>query len=243
MYATTRTAVKAGAVLVLAAACFATVAAAAGNPSELPQSYLLSGLPAPAPRAPGHLTQLRAEGTYKASQFPLPLTLTRPGAGWAGAQWKSARLGWRGGGGPFFGWVAIGQRGGAVQNVPRGLVLIMTAYAQTPSVATTVARLRRRGLWASYETTSPAKVAGFAGVQFDGQVAAGRIHVFAPFSDTNHFEDAFLIGGSELFRVIVLNVRGKAVVVYIDSAALAADQFPAFLAKANRTLASLRFPK
>jgi len=119
----------------------------------------------------------------------------------------------------------------------------MTAYAQTPSVATTVARLRRRGLWASYETTSPAKVAGFAGVQFDGQVAAGRIHVFAPFSDTNHFEDAFLIGGSELFRVIVLNVRGKAVVVYIDSAALAADQFPAFLAKANRTLASLRFPK
>jgi len=43
--------------------------------------------------------------------------------------------------------------------------------------------------------------------------------------------------------VIVLNVRGKTVVIYIENVALPANQFPAFLTKANRILGSLRFPK
>jgi hypothetical protein len=46
----------------------------------------------------------------------------------------------------------------------------------------------------------------------------------------------------EAFRIIVLNVRGKTVVVFIDSVALSADQFPAFLIKADTILKSLRFP-
>ncbi len=242
MSTTLRAGTRAAAAVLVAAACFAAVAAAAGKPLDMPASYLLSGLPPPAPRMPGQLTPLRAAAAYEATQFPIALRLTHPGAGWAGAQWKSARLGERGGGPPFFGWVAIGRRGATGQDLPPGLVVIMTAYARTASVATTVARLRTRGLWASYEATSPAKVAGFSGVQFDGQVAAGRIHVFAPFSDANHFQDAVLVGGSELFRVIVLNVRGKTVVVYIDSAALSAEEFPAFLATADRILTSLRFP-
>ena len=42
---------------------------------------------------------------------------------------------------------------------------------------------------------------------------------------------------------MALNVRGKTVIVYIASLALPANQFPAFLTKANRILRTLAFPK
>ena len=219
--------------------------APAVEPSELHESYLLSGLPPPAPRMTGTLTHLRAGVTYQASQLPLAVRLTPPDGSWAGAQWKSARLGFRGGGPPFFGWAAVGEggRGGSGSlEPPRGLIVIMTAYARTPSVATTVARLRAQRLSATYEDPSPVRLAGFSGVEFDGQVAAGGTHIFVPFSETNHFEDTFFVGGSEAFRVIVLSVRGKTVVVFIDSVALPPDEFPSFLTKAAKVLSSLRFP-
>jgi hypothetical protein len=223
-----------------------TAGAATVKPSELHENYLLSGLPEPAPRMMGTLAHLRAGVTYQASRLPLAVRLTPPDGSWAGAQWKSARLGFRGGGPPFFGWAAVGEGGGGGSfslEPPRGLIVIMTAYAKTPSVAPTVARLRSQGLWATYGAASHVRVAGFSALEFDGQVAAGRTHVFVPFSETNHFEDAFFVGGSEAFRVIVLGVRGKTVVVFIDSVALPPDEFPTFLTKANAILASLRFPK
>jgi hypothetical protein len=37
-------------------------------------------------------------------------------------------------------------------------------------------------------------------------------------------------------------VRGKTVVVYMDNLGLPADQFPAFLAKADAVLKTLKFP-
>src|SRR5712691_4309249 len=229
---------------VAAVACVVAGMAAAGTttkPAELPRNYLLSALPPPAARQVGELARLRAGVTYTASQVPLALRLTPPDGGWTGAQWKSARLGERGGGPPFYGWAAIGKGGNsAAVPAPRGLIVITTAYARTPSVAQTVARLRSRGRYATYEPASPVKLAGFSGVQFDGRVDPGRLHVFAPFSDANHFQDAFYVDGSELFRVIVLNVRAKTVVVFVDSFALSADEFPAFLAEADRMLSSLR---
>jgi hypothetical protein len=223
----------------------ASTAATNATLRELPETYLLSGLRLPAPRMMGTLTPLQSGVTYQASQVPLALRVTPPGGGWTGSQWKSARLGFRGGGPPFFGWAAIGKGGSSHQAAPRGLIVIMTAYARTPSVAKTAKRLRTQGLWARYKATSPAKIAGFSGVQFDGQVVApdGRNHVFAPFTDANHFQDAFYAGPSELFRVIVLNVRGKTVVIFIDSFALQPNEFPTFLAKANQVLKSLRFPR
>ena len=42
--------------------------------------------------------------------------------------------------------------------------------------------------------------------------------------------------------MIVLDVRGKTVVVYIENVGLDAAQFPAFLMKAEGILDSLRFP-
>ena len=49
-------------------------------------------------------------------------------------------------------------------------------------------------------------------------------------------------GADHPFRFDVLNVRGKTVVVLVGSLVLSPDAFPAFRAKADRLLSSLRFP-
>ena len=72
----------------------------------------------------------------------------------------------------------------------------MTAYARTPSLAAIVTGLRTRGVGATYEATSPVKLAGFSGTQFDGTVIAAR-HTFVPFSPRSHgakyFPDAYFM--------------------------------------------------
>jgi hypothetical protein len=221
-----------------------TSAAGAASPSKLPdvpQSYLFT----PA----GQLTPLRAGVTYQASQFPLALRLTPPDPGWLGTQWQSGTDYFRGGGPPHYGWLHLGQ--GTPTGIPRGLVTIMTADARTPSVAATVNVLRTRGHGATYEATSPVKLGGFSGIQFDGQIVGAKNidhtgHYFVPFSPPSHaakyYPDEYPVYG-DVFHVIVLNVRGKTVVIYIENVALPADQFPAFLTKANRILGSLRFLK
>lgn len=230
-----RTLARIGILAALAAGLSSLAASAAATSSKLPE-LPVSDLLTPA----GKLTTLRSGVTYQASQFPFALRLTSPDGSWSGAQWKSESDRY-GGGPPFFGWVAVGR---VPPLIPRGLILIMTAYARTPSVAAMVAGLRTRGVGATYEAKSPVKLAGFSGIQFDGQVVGTR-HTFVPFSPRSHgakyFPDAYFMNQGEAFRITVLNVRGKTVVVFIDSGALPADQFPAFLIKANEVLRSLRF--
>ena len=230
-----------GFALVASVALLAATAAAGATPPDLPKSYLFT--------PEGTLTPLRAGVTYQATAFPIGLRLTTHQAGWSGTQWKSGHTYFRGGGPPNFGWVHIGKVA-TPTGVPRGLITIMTAYARTPSVAATVNVLRTRGHGATYEDSTPVTVAGFHGIQFDGQVVGPKNfdhtgHYFIPFSSRSHaakyYPDEYAVYG-EIFRVIVLDVHGKAVVVYIENVALPADQFPAFLAKATRILASLRFP-
>jgi hypothetical protein len=230
--------------IVTAACVVASVAAAAtANPADLPQSYLFTSA--------GQLTSLRAGVTYRASQFPLNLRLAPPNRGWAGAQWKSGDTYFRGGGPPHYGWVHIGHQGPNIGDPPFGLITIMTAYGRTPSVAATVNVLRTRGHGATYEATTPVKLAGFSGIQFDGQAVGATQpscacrHFFVPFSSRSHaagyFPDEYPVYGNA-FRVLALNVRGKTVVVFIENVALPVDEFPAFLDQANRLLQSLRFP-
>lgn len=231
-------------ILVLIVTSIASLATAAsatrGKPPDLAKSYLFT----PA----GKLTPLHAGLTYQASQFPLALRLTAGEPGWSGTQWRSGSDYFRGGGPPHFGWVHIGQ--GPPSGIPRGLITIMTAYARTPSVAATVNVLRTRGHGAAYEATSPVEVAGFRGIQFDGQIVGATNqdhigHFFVPFSQRSHaagyFPDEYGVYG-DVFRVIVLNVRGKTIVIFIENVALPTQQFPTFLNKADHILESLRFP-
>ena len=122
----------------------------------------------------------------------------------------------------------------------------MTPYTgPTPSVAAMVAGLRTRGRGATYEATSPVKLGGYSGLQFDGKIV-GKEHVFIPFSPKSTvakwYPDSYGMQQGEVFRIIALNVRGKTVVVYIENAELPADQFPDFLAAADTLLETLKFP-
>jgi hypothetical protein len=196
----------------------------------------------------GGSTPLRSRVTYQAIRFPIAIRLTPPNASWLGAQWETGSIGCHAtarttGRPPHFGWVALDQ--GPTTAPPQGVIEIMTAYGRTPSVAATINALRTRGQGATYEATSPVKLAGFAGSQFDGQVI-GKIHNFFPFTPRSHsaayHADAQTFNQGDVFRMIALNVRGKTVMVEMNAAGLPADKFPAFLARAEQILKSLRFP-
>lgn len=204
------------------------------------------------------LTRLKPGVMYSASKFSLPVRFRLPDRGWSGAQWKTGRLYPAfaeshgipdGGGPPHFGWFAIAHAGATSGDPPLGLVTVVTAEAPTPSVAATVKVLRTRGHGAKYEPISNAKVAGFSGLQFDGTIVGPRPdhigHVFVPFSPATHtahfYPDEYPVYG-DVFRILVLNVHGKTVVVFIENVALSTDKFPTFLEDATNVLKGVRFP-
>jgi len=209
---------------------------------------VLTALPVYAARPPAELPKLanndvnppalKAGITFQASLFPLVLRVTPPDATWFGGQGKIVTQK-RG----SFGWVEFLQ---SPPGNPLGAISMITSLGTTPSVAATVARLRTGGSGATYQATSPVRVAGFSGSQFDGRVV-GKSHTFIPFSPLSHaarfHPDAYRFSNGEVFRIIVFDVRGKTVVLLLENAALPADQFPAFLASARRILGTLRFPR
>jgi hypothetical protein len=219
----------------------ATAATAASAPVDLRQSYVIA--------EDGQLFPLQAHGAYTASLFPVRVRITPSVRGWRGAQWRSGTEYFHGGGPPNFGWIHFSHR--YVGGIPQGLISIMTAYAKTPSVAATVDVLRTRGRGATYDPSVPVKVAGFSGVEFDGTIAGAKNvdhigHYFIPFSAKSaaakYYPDEYPVYG-DVFRVMVLDVRGKTVVVYIENVGLAPARFPQFLAQADQLLESLRFPR
>jgi len=218
--------------VVLGAFCLTASVAWGGAPPQL----AVSDLNTPA----GHTSKLRSGVAYAAADFPLGFQITPPDGSWAGAQWKSARNKQP----PFYGWAAVAQGGTNPKIPPHGIIMIMTSYSATPSLAATVAGLRTRGGGATYGPSSSVMLAGFSGVQFDGQAKATQHHIFVPFSPRTHaaraFPDAFEVENGEPFRLIVLNVHGKSVIVMIDGYGVSADQFPGFLTKADQILSSLK---
>jgi hypothetical protein len=217
--------------LIVVVAIFAVAGVAAAAPPELATSNL--NTPA------GEMTALKARTVYQASSFPLGLHLTAPDATWAGSQWTTSSFGKK-----TFAWVAVGHGGTTPTTAPQGVVTVMTAIGPTPSVSATVARLRQGGSGITFQKTSAARVAGYRGTQFAGNVWGIFGHSFVPFTPTTHGaspSDSWHTDKDEAFRFIVLAVKGKTVVLFEESFGLPADQFPAFLTGANRMLASLRF--
>jgi len=205
----------------------AETAAATGRPRDLAK-LANNDVNAPA---------LTAGVTYQASLFPLALRVTVPDAGWFGAQGKTTSQK-RG----SFGWVEFLQ---SPPGKPLGAISMISSYGPTRSVAATVAQLRTGGSGATYQATSHVELGGFSGREFDGRVV-GKSHIFVPFTPLTHtaryHPDAYRFNGGEVFRIIVLGVRGKTVVLLLENAALPADQFPAFLTSADQILGTLQFP-
>jgi hypothetical protein len=244
-------AVRAAAVAA-AVACLAPAASAA-VPIDLAESYLFS--------PPGKLTALHAGVTYEATSFPFAVRITPPDSTWAGAQWKQNKFtpyqidlrqltcstNPNVCAPPYFGWVAIGRSGTDPNVPPRALILVLAGFERTPSVAATVESLRTRGHGATYDPPTHVTLAGFPGVQLDGEIV-GPKHVFVPFSPRTSkatgFADAIeLDGAGHAFRFDVLDVRGRTVVVYVGSLVMSPAEFASFLPQADRILGSIRFPK
>jgi hypothetical protein len=216
-------------ITLLAVAAFLAAAAAAASPPELATSNLNTQA--------GMLAPLRADVTYQASAFPLGLRVTTTDRTWSGTQWKTSSHGK-----PAFGWAGFGQ--GRADRPPLGLVEIETAYGPTPTTAAILGRLRTAGGGATFGATSRITLARLPGWQIDGRVFGRFGHVFVPFTAKTGGAsppDSYKLSPGEAFRLVVLDVKGKRVVVIFDSAALPADRFPAFLDSASRFLASLRF--
>ena len=176
-------------VIVLAAG-FGSLAAAGATPPDVPVSYLFS----PA----GHLTSLRTGVVYQASDFPIPLRVAPPDGSWGGAQWKANQFSPdeiaqkhltcstnpKVCAPPYYGWVTLGQGFSKVNAPPRSLIIVMSSFSRTPSVAATVANLHR-GNDVDYQPASRVKLGGFGGVAFDGQTAGAK-HLFIPFTPSSH---------------------------------------------------------
>jgi hypothetical protein len=206
---------------------------AAGAPAELAVSNVYTHA--------GYLTPLKQGVTYAASSVPVPLRLTAPDGSWAGSQWKTTLRGK-----PAFGWVAVGHGATAPSGVPlHGVVTIVVPYGASGGVTQTVKRLRTGGSGVTFEQTSAVRLAGYEGEQFDGNVWGKWGHVFIPFTAVTHGAsppDNHKLGKGEAFRVIVLDVRGRTVVVFLENADLPAEQFAGFLGDAGRLLKTLAFP-
>ena len=211
------------------------VPAAASAPRQLPTLETISPRSGdrPMPRTDG--PRPLAAGTYTAKLFARPVLVTVP-AGWRGGQGQSVE---RKAPGSDFRWIVLSQ-GSAAR--ARGAITIETSAKSTPSVAAVVAGLRSRGHGAKYGPVSSVTVAGLPARQFDG-TAGPSGHTFIPFSPPTHvaafFADALYVDPGEAFRMDVLAIRGKTVIVFVDSAALPAERFTAFLARSEQILASL----
>ena len=210
---------------------------ASGKPQDLP----ISNFNTPA----GSLSALRAGITYRASSFPLGLRVTPLDGTWSGTQWRTTSRGK-----PAFAWAAFGH--GIGTTPPPGVVEIETAYGPTPSVAATIARLRLGGSHLpeshvggiTFHAASPAKVAGYSGRQFEGNVWGIYGHTFVPFSPRTGAAsppDSFRVEKGEVFRIVALSVKGKTVVLFFDNISLPTERFPAFIASANQLLRSVTF--
>jgi hypothetical protein len=147
-----------------------------------------------------------------------------------------------------------------------GYITLESAQTHTPPVAATIARLHATP-HLSVSAIKTVRVAGIAAEMFDATVVGtdgpqtGNGVSLVPFTTNRHCgfcndaakhpsketQDVKYAGKGQLFRIIVLDARGKTVVIYLESSY--ADQprfppaktFPTFLPYAQKMLASLHF--
>lgn len=203
---------------------------------------------------------LKSGLTYRASLFPLAINVRPMDKLWEGDQYLrtsglhegTPRKGAR------FAFVDLLHKyahnaGGKVSNWGRGTITFEAGFAPTGSVQTTMNRLR--GRLEDFQTVSavkPIRIAGYSGLSYDGRLKDGTqsYHRFVPFSSSDGSQqttDSIKIeansGKGQAFRIIVLNVRGTTIAIYVRSETAPPDKFPVFLGFANRLLSTMTFPR
>jgi hypothetical protein len=198
---------------------------------------------------------LRQGVVYEASTFPIRVRFRPPDGLWGGVQLISRR----------FRFVQVQHfRKGSFRAAGRGFITLETATGRTPSVAATIRRLHRTPKIDAGPITT-VRVAGYAGKSFDATITGVDPQnpgiALAPFTrrlpcgyceNTLHHQtrDYKFAQRGQLFRFIAINVRGKTVVIYLESKYARPHQqhtpseaFPTFLPFANELLSKLRFPR
>jgi hypothetical protein len=206
----------------------------------------------------GDTTALQQGVTYTAARFPVVLRLRPPDSHWGGRQYVSGR----------FAFVQLGHsRTGSVPRHGVGDITIEAGSGSTPTVAATAARLHATPKM-KVGPLVPTHVAGFAGEMFDATIldfdpgtydpAAQRGISLVPYTTNHHCgyctdtmrgetQDAKFAAKDQLFRIIVIGVKGKTVVIYVESTYhdqpkfLPAQTFPTFVPYAQKMLAALSF--
>jgi hypothetical protein len=176
---------------------------------------------------------------YQASLFAPRVRITAPERGWRGSQFVSRSYDWL-----QQGWTSVdGTSGGSIR--------VVGAPASTRSAATTLHPLETERadsplVGIDVEGTVAVTIAGFRGQQFEGTATGQYGHTFVPFS--GHSRAAGKYAGDHVkyehgkaFRIVVLEVRGKPVVFFLDSDAPTIDLN--FTAAAAKLFALLRFPE
>jgi hypothetical protein len=235
------------------------VAGAAASPHELynyGDAHGSIGQSPPHPGRQGDHPHMQKRVAYGASTFPLPITLRAPDNYWGGIQQQSQRF--------RFVQLFHNHRAGDPPLAGVGEVTFESATGATPPVALTVEHLRATPHTTAGPITS-APVAGFVAKQFDLTIVGSdhplgcakdcpRGVSLAPFTTNHHCGfctrtmhgetlDAKYADEGQLYRIIVLGVHGKTLVIYLESTY--ADQprlpptktFPTFLPYARQLLA------
>jgi hypothetical protein len=214
----------------------------------------------PHPGSQGDHPHMQKGTRYGASTFPLPIAIRAPDDYWGGIQEQSKQF--------RFVQLYHNHRDGDPPLAGVGEITFESATAATPSVAVTVQHLRAT----PHTTAGPimsTRVAGAHAKQFDLTIvgsdnppACARIHCakgvsMAPFTTNRHCGfcthtmhgetlDAKYADQGQIYRIIVLGVHGKTVVIYLESTY--ADQprfppsktFPTFLPYARQLLTAVR---
>ena len=246
-----------GLVVLLAAIGSAAIASAAGPIDLHDGGDLHEGI---SQTDPG--TQLQSGSTYRASRFPVAVSIRAPDAFWGGVQHESGNY--------RFVQLAHQHRAGAPPLSGVGYITLESATVATPSAAKTLANLRATPHM-SFGPTKAVTVAGLHGKMFDATVtgsdlsgtcpgggACPKVVSFAPFLANGHcgfcgdakFEprethDVKAALEGQLFRVIVLTAHRKVLVIYIESIYAIqkkfppAKLFPTFLPYAQKMLAGI----
>ena len=204
-------------------------------------------------------TMLQLGSVYTASTFPVALRIRPSDALWGGVQLESGKY--------RFIQLAHQHASGTPPLTGVGYVTLESANGSTPSAATAIKRLHATPQIQAGPITST-RVAGFTGQQFDATVVgvdhtrysprgAGGISL-APFTPNRHCgfcsktmhgetQDTKFAGTGQIFHIVALDVRGKTVVIYVESTYAIQPKypptktFPTFLPSARQLLAKVSF--
>jgi hypothetical protein len=199
------------------------------------------------------------DATYRASLFPLAITVRPTDALWRGSQWveKNGLVDGSQRTGGTYAYVALHHTyghnpSGKISSWGLGLMTIEIGVTPTQSVQATMQRLRARLDEVNAGAVRTVRVAGFSGLSYDGRLkdGAGASHRFVPFSSSDGSKastDSYKIeanyGKGGAFRVDVIDVYGKTVVIYFDSFTAPAAKFPVFLGFADKILSTMRLAR